>query len=77
MGATGSWNIDTSRHARETLPPATYLASSYYEIWIRAVDVLLERHGFATREELIAEARMARTRATISAGSKVVGKVGC
>jgi nitrile hydratase len=32
MGATGSWSIDTSRHARETLPPAEYLSSSYYEV---------------------------------------------
>lgn len=51
-GAFGAWTIDESRHARESIPPAQYLAASYYEIWIRAVDVLLERHGFATREEL-------------------------
>ena len=31
MGATGQWNIDISRSARESLPPAIYLASSYYE----------------------------------------------
>jgi hypothetical protein len=37
MGGTGSWNIDTSRHARETLPPPVYLTSSYYEIWTRAL----------------------------------------
>ena len=29
----GKWNIDQSRHAREAMPPADYLASSYYEIW--------------------------------------------
>ncbi len=51
-GAFGAWNIDESRHARENIPPASYLAASYYEIWTRAVDVLLERHGFATAEEL-------------------------
>ena len=32
MGATGTWNIDMSRHVREPLPPAEYLTSSYYEI---------------------------------------------
>lgn len=52
-GAFGAWNIDESRHARENIPPADYLGASYYEIWIRAVDTLLERHGFATRQELL------------------------
>src|SRR3712207_8249569 len=33
MGFTGAWNLDMSRHARESLPPAEYLAASYYEIW--------------------------------------------
>lgn len=51
-GAMGHWSIDESRHARECIPPASYLSASYYEIWIRALEVLLERHGFATREEM-------------------------
>lgn len=51
-GAMGHWTIDESRHARETIPPAQYLAASYYEVWIRALEVLLERHGFATRAEM-------------------------
>ncbi|CAN7490316.1 nitrile hydratase subunit beta [Rhizobium sp. LjRoot30] len=51
-GAMGHWNIDESRHARENISPANYLSASYYEIWIRGIDTLLERHGFATREEL-------------------------
>jgi nitrile hydratase len=51
-GAMGHWTIDESRHARENIPPAAYLSASYYEIWIRALEVLLERHGFATREEM-------------------------
>ena len=42
MGATGSWNIDMSRAARETLPD--YARLSYYEIWIHALEkLLLER----------------------------------
>ncbi len=28
MGATGQWNIDTSRAARESLPPAQYNISA-------------------------------------------------
>ncbi|CAN7466078.1 nitrile hydratase subunit beta [Pararhizobium sp. LjRoot255] len=56
-GAFGAWTIDESRHARESLPPATYLAASYYEIWIRALETLLKRHGFVSATEL-AEGRM-------------------
>jgi nitrile hydratase beta subunit len=52
-GAFGAWTIDESRHARESLPPATYLAASYYEIWIRALEALLKRHGFVSAEELV------------------------
>lgn len=57
-GAFGAWNIDESRHARENIPPATYLSASYYEIWIRALETLLQRHGFVSAGEL-AEGRKA------------------
>jgi nitrile hydratase len=50
----GHWTIDESRHARESLRPADYYASSYYEIWIKALETLLQRHGFVTRQELAA-----------------------
>ncbi|MCF3640559.1 nitrile hydratase subunit beta [Rhizobium sp. TRM95111] len=53
-GAFGAWTIDESRHARENIPPATYLAASYYEIWTRALETLLVRHGFVTQDELAA-----------------------
>jgi nitrile hydratase beta subunit len=53
-GAMGAWNIDESRHARETLHPADYYASSYYEIWIKALEMLLERHNFVTARDLAA-----------------------
>jgi len=52
MGATGAWNLDISRHARETLPPAVYLNASYYEIWIRGLEKLLVERGLASAEEL-------------------------
>ncbi|EJN04040.1 nitrile hydratase subunit beta [Phyllobacterium sp. YR531] len=51
-GGMGHWNIDESRHARESLHPADYYSSSYYEIWIKALEVLLERHGFVSFDEL-------------------------
>ncbi|QDL35986.1 nitrile hydratase subunit beta [Rhodoferax sediminis] len=52
MGATGQWNIDLGRSARESLPPAVYLASSYYEIWIRALEVLMLQRGLVSPREL-------------------------
>lgn len=51
-GGMGQWSIDESRHARETLHPVDYLASSYYEIWIKGLEKLLTRHAFVTAEEL-------------------------
>jgi nitrile hydratase len=52
MGGTGAWNIDISRHARETLPPADYLSSSYYEIWTKGVEKLVVQAGLVSDEEL-------------------------
>ena len=51
-GALGAWNIDESRHTRESLPPSIYLSASYYEIWTRALEILLTRHGLLTETEL-------------------------
>ncbi|MEX3010024.1 nitrile hydratase subunit beta [Hoeflea sp. TYP-13] len=51
-GSLGLWNIDESRHARECLHPADYYSSSYYEIWIKALETLLLRHGCMTLKEL-------------------------
>ena len=53
-GAFGAWTIDESRHARESLAPATYLSASYYEIWMRGLETLLKRHGFVSSAELAA-----------------------
>jgi len=52
MGGTGAWNIDMSRHARERIPPAEYLASSYYQIWRKAAERLMLERGLVTAEEL-------------------------
>ena len=50
MGATGLWNIDVSRAARETLP--TYACLSYYEIWFEALLKLLAAHQLVAGDEL-------------------------
>jgi len=52
MGGTGTWSIDRSRYMRESLPPADYLSSSYYEIWLKGLERLLVSHGLVTQEEL-------------------------
>ncbi len=54
MGAA-QVNIDEFRHAIERIPPARYLASSYYERWVAAVETILVEHGVVTREELLAK----------------------
>jgi nitrile hydratase beta subunit len=50
MGATGSWNIDMSRAARETLPD--YASLGYYQIWLRGLEALLATCGLASPEEI-------------------------
>jgi nitrile hydratase len=49
MGATGAWNIDMSRAARETLPD--YERLSYYQIWALALEKLLEQRALVSAEE--------------------------
>jgi nitrile hydratase beta subunit len=48
-------NVDEFRHAIERIPPARYLASSYYERWLSAAETLLVERGIITREELLAK----------------------
>ncbi len=52
LGACGKWNIDQSRFARESMQPADYMKSSYYEIWLYGVTNLLKEHGMVNDEEL-------------------------
>ena len=41
MGLAGSYNLDEWRHARESLRPAEFLAASYYETVLAAVEQLV------------------------------------
>jgi len=52
MGATGTWNLDQSRSARESLPPAFYLSAGYYGIWLQALQNLLIQYQLVTQQEL-------------------------
>jgi len=50
MGATGLWNIDMTRAARETLPD--YDALDYYGKWLGGLEKLLRERGLVTAGEL-------------------------
>ena len=52
MGATGLWNIDMSRAARESLPD--YAQRSYYRIWVAALERLLAERGLVQADEIAA-----------------------
>ena len=52
MGATGTWNLDESRAARESLPAPFYLSAGYYKIWLAGLESLLLTHGLASKDEL-------------------------
>ena len=54
MGAAGAFNIDASRYYRETLPPATYLASSYYKKWFLGLENLLVDKGYVAEADIAA-----------------------
>lgn len=52
MRATGEWDVDAARFARESEPPASYLAKSYYELWLAGLERLLLERGLVSEEEL-------------------------
>jgi nitrile hydratase len=52
MGATGEWNLDASRFARESLPPAEYLTKTYYEIWLAGLERLMAERGLVSPDEV-------------------------
>ncbi len=51
-GALGRWNLDISRHARESLSPKDYMRFSYYEKWLAGLADLLVSRGVVTEAEL-------------------------
>ncbi|WP_341898849.1 nitrile hydratase subunit beta [Ferrovibrio terrae] len=52
VGATGQWNIDMSRSARESLPPPQYFAKTYYEIWLAGIEKLMIERGMLSAAEI-------------------------
>jgi nitrile hydratase subunit beta len=52
MGMPGGWNIDMGRFARENVPPAQYLTSTYYQIWFNALVTLMKQRGLVAEDEI-------------------------
>ena len=67
-GFLGKWNIDLSRSAREQMPAAEYLMTSYYQHWLFGLRKILVDQGLLTAKEL--ETGRAEARA---AGVRVLG----
>ena len=51
-GFGGEWNTDMARHARESLNPALYLRTTYYEKWLLGLEKLLVERGVLTQDEI-------------------------
>jgi len=52
MRAWQKWNLDTSRHQIELIPPEDYLRMSYYERWLAALVELLVKSNLVTQAEI-------------------------
>jgi nitrile hydratase subunit beta len=52
MGAWGKWNIDTTRHEVELVPPAEYLESTYYARQFMAFLEMLVKSKLVKRDEI-------------------------
>jgi nitrile hydratase len=71
MGATGAWNLDESRFARESLAPPDYLSKTYYEIWLAGLERLMTQRGLVAEDEVKAGRPLgpgAPVRRTLAAG---------
>jgi nitrile hydratase subunit beta len=52
VGDVGGWTLDEDRAACESMQPGHYINSSYYEHWLNGIEILLQKHGLATHEEI-------------------------
>ena len=48
----GGWNLDQDRSASESMPPADYITTSYYEHWLHGLTTLLQNDGLASLDEI-------------------------
>jgi nitrile hydratase subunit beta len=73
-GFLGKWNIDVSRFSRERMPPAEYLAATYYERWLFGLQTLLVEEGLVTAQELATGRAAATARETAVLSASDVAK---
>ena len=52
LATPSKWNIDASRHRRESIPGPDYLRMTYYEKWFTALSQLVLSHGIVSADEL-------------------------
>ncbi len=84
-GFLGRWNIDMSRWCRENRDPRDYLASSYYELWLKGLETLIEdtrlleqqveAPGPAQIRALLAASKGAKVDVAVSASFRVSDRV--
>ena len=58
----GVMNIDKMRHGIERLRPADYLASDYFERWLKSMECLLAENGVVTADEVSERMALLRER---------------
>jgi nitrile hydratase len=71
-GFLGKWNIDQGRFAREQMPPAEYLATSYYEHWLFGLQKLLNDRGLVSHTEVAAREKDPASPAAPVTGARVL-----
>ena len=54
MATAGGWDLDKVRAVREQMDPADYLARSYYQIWIAALEKMMIERGLVGADEIAA-----------------------
>src|SRR5689334_1473766 len=71
-GFLGKWNIDQGRFAREQMPPAEYLATTYYEHWLFGLEKLLHDLKLVDRAETTAREQDPSSPAVPVTGQRVL-----
>jgi nitrile hydratase len=74
-GFPGRWNIDMSRWYRENRDPRDYLSSSYYELWLKGLERLIEDTRLLEQKVEAPDAAKMRTLVASSRGAKVEADV--
>ena len=72
VGDVGGWTLDEDRAACEAMEPGHYITSSYYEHWLNGLELLLQKHGLATAEEITSGTATTRGQSVTPTAAEVV-----